>query len=173
MNKLQIGVNTHARIEHKRKLEAKISAFKELSEYCGNWIYINDKEAFISNVSEYFKTEFLAQYPATFNEKISYSKRCNMFEIDLDKIKRLEHEYKAYNIPLNLDTMRPIKEYDFNLYLTNSEQIKRYKLGQKLISTLKEFEEQGVPLDVYFLGLGFKQFISYKPSEKGLVPTIK
>lgn len=96
-----------------------------------------------------------------------------MFDIDLEKIKSLEREFKSYNIPLDLETMRPTKEYDFNLYLTNSEQIKRYKLGLKLISTLKEFEAQGVPLDAYYLGLGFKQFVTYKPSERGLVPTVR
>ena len=171
--KLQIGINQHAKIEHERKLEAKISAFKQLSEYCGNWISINDKEAFISNVCEYFKEQFQTDYAKTFNGKVPYHKRLEMFEVDIEKIKRLEREFKAYNIPLNLDTMQPIKDYNFNLYLTDEKQIERYKLGQKLIDTLNEFKEQGVPLDAYYLGLGFRSFIQYRPSAKGLVPTIK
>lgn len=171
--RLQIGTNTHARVEHQRKLKAKINAFNELYQYVNTWIVVEDKEAFIENVSEYFKEQFQHFYAKTFNGKVPYSKRLEMFDIDLEKIKSLEREFKSYNIPLDLETMRPTKEYDFNLYLTNSEQIKRYKLGLKLISTLKEFEAQGVPLDAYYLGLGFKQFVTYKPSERGLVPTVR
>jgi len=173
MNKLQIGVNVHAKIEHERKLKAKISAFNELLSYCGNWITIKDKSEFTADVCAYFKDQFQTEFAKTFNGKVPYSKRLEMFDIDLEKIKRLEKEFKSYNIELNLDTMQPIKDYDFNLYLTDEKQIERYKLGQKLIDTLNDFKEQGVELDLWQLPLGFKKFIMYHVPTKSLIPTIK
>ena len=169
----KIGINDHARIEYERKLEAKKNAFNELYTYCANWITIKDKKQFISNVCEYFKEQFQIDYAKTFNGKVPYLKRLEMFDVDLDKIKHLEKEFKSYNIALNLETMEAIKTPDFNMYLTNPKEIERYKLGERLIKTLDEFKTLGVPLDAYYLGLGFKNFIKYKPSAKGLTPTIK
>lgn len=169
----KVGYNDHARIEHERLLKVKISAFNELLAYCEQWITITDKHALTTNVCEYFKDQFQSRYFKEFSKLVSYSKRLELFDIDLGKIKSLENQFKAINIPLDLETLTPLTDYDFNIYLTDPEEIKRFQIGEKLINSLKEFEALGVPMDFFHLGLGFKLFVNYNPSKRCLIPTVR
>jgi hypothetical protein len=140
--KLAIGKDTHAENTFKTNLEGKKSRFNELLSYCNQFVLMDDINAFSENPKEYFINAFKERYENEFPAIVTLDKRLELSNIDIQKIGRLESEYKQIEItgfdPLTLSAPEP----DFNIYAIDKEAVKRYENTKILCDLLNELRNE-------------------------------
>jgi hypothetical protein len=140
--KLKISHNQEEENRYKRSIEAKISAFQELLDYCNQFISIEDIKAFSEAPSNYFKIAFTNQYINDFPSIVGYEKRLELCGINEAKIQKLENIYSGIEIS-NFDPERmEAPDKDFNIYAIDSEAEKRYQKTKKLCDLLNELRSE-------------------------------
>jgi hypothetical protein len=141
MKKTIIGINTHEQNLYLTNVEAKISALRQLLDYCNQFISIEDIKAFSEAPSNYFKIAFTNQYLNDFPSIVGYEKRLELCGINDAKIKQLENIYSGIEI-FNFDPERmEAPEIDFGIYAIDNKAELRYKKTKKLCDLLNELRE--------------------------------
>jgi hypothetical protein len=141
MKKVKIGIDIQRENEYKRSIEAKISALRQLLDYCNQFILIEDIKAFSEAPSNYFKIAFTNQYLNDFPSIVGYEKRLELCGINDAKIKQLENIYSGIEI-FNFDPERmEAPEIDFGIYAIDNKAELRYKKTKKLCDLLNELRE--------------------------------
>ena len=142
MKKTVIGVDSHKENEYKTSINAKISRFNALLEYCNQFISIDDINAFSEAPNEYFKKAFTEKYSNDFPPLVSYVKQLELCNISQSKIYELESNYKA----IQIENFDPVKlsapDKDFNIYAIDSEAEKRYKKTKTLCELLNDLRNE-------------------------------
>ena len=141
MTKTIIGKDIHSEKTFKMNLEAKKSRFNELLTYCNQFVLIKDLNAFSENPKQYFLNAFDEKYKSDFPPIVTLEKKLELCNIDIQKIARLETEYKQINVtgfePLTLSAQEP----DFNIYAIDKEAVTRYEKTKILCDLLNELRE--------------------------------
>jgi hypothetical protein len=142
MKKTVIGVDSHKENEYITSVNAKISRFNALLEYCNQFISVEDINAFSEAPNEYFKKAFTEKYSNDFPPLVSYVKQLELCNISQSKIYELESNYKA----IQIENFDPVKlqapDKDFNIYAIDSEAEKRYKKTKTLCELLNDLRNE-------------------------------
>jgi hypothetical protein len=142
MKKIIIGVDSHKENEYITSVNAKISRFTALLEYCNQFISIDDINAFSEAPNEYFKKAFNDKTQNDFPPLVNYAKRLELCNISQAKIYELESNYKA----IQIENFDPVKlqapKKDFNIYAIDSEAEKRYKKTKTLCDLLNDLRNE-------------------------------
>jgi len=142
MKKIIIGVDSHKENEYKTSVNAKISRFNALLDYCNQFISIDDINAFSEAPNEYFKKAFNDKTQNDFPPLVNYAKRLELCNISQSKIYELESNYKA----IQIENFDPVKlsapDKDFNIYAIDSEAEKRYKKTKTLCELLNDLRNE-------------------------------
>jgi len=142
MKKIIIGVDSHKENEYITSINAKISRFTALLDYCNQFISIDDINAFSEAPNEYFKKAFNDKTQNDFPSLVDYAKRLELCNISQAKIYELESNYKA----IQIENFDPVKleapEKDFNIYAIDSEAEKRYKKTKTLCQLLNDLRNE-------------------------------
>lgn len=141
MKKTIIGKDSHAETIFKTNLDSKIKRFSELLDYCNQFLLIKDLNAFSEKPKQYFLNAFDEKYKNEFPPIVTLEKKLELCNIDIQKITRLEAEYKQIEItgfePLTLSAQEP----DFNIYANDKEAVTRYEKTKILCDLLNELRE--------------------------------
>ena len=142
MKKIIIGVDSHKENEYITSVNAKISRFTALLEYCNQFISIDDINAFSEAPNEYFKKAFNDKTQNDFPPLVNYAKRLELCNISQSKIYELESNYKA----IQIENFDPVKlqapKKDFNIYAIDSEAVKRYEKTKQLCDLLNDLRNE-------------------------------
>jgi hypothetical protein len=142
MKKIIIGVDSHKENEYITSVNAKISRFTALLEYCNQFISIDDINAFSEAPNEYFKKAFNDKTQNDFPPLVNYAKRLELCNISQAKIYELESNYKA----IQIENFDPVKlqapKKDFNIYAIDSEAVKRYEKTKQLCDLLNDLRNE-------------------------------
>jgi hypothetical protein len=141
-SKTIIGVDSHKENEYITSVNAKISRFTALLDYCNQFISIDDIKAFSEAPNEYFKKAFNEKYESDFPPLVNYAKRLELCNISQSKIYELESNYKA----IQIENFDPVKleapKKDFNIYAIDSEAVKRYEKTKQLCDLLNDLRNE-------------------------------
>ncbi len=168
--KLNIGINKEKESRYNLLLKVKQDAFNDALTYVSTFIKVKDFKAFQSNMSEYFKTEFLTAYGKDFSPLMTYEKICELSNVELHKLEALENQFNGVDIELNPLTLKPVKKADHSIYLTDPIQIEKYKKSKFLIDKLDEIKKQGIDFNPAFLMRCFPNYANYDWSSHELTP---
>jgi len=142
MKKIIIGVDSHKENEYITSVNAKISRFNALLEYCNQFISVEDINAFSEAPNEYFKKAFNEKTQNDFPPLVDYAKRLELCNISQSKIYELESNYKA----IQIENFDPVKleapKKDFNIYAIDSEAVKRYEKTKQLCDLLNDLRNE-------------------------------
>lgn len=125
-DKIILYVLEQERLTYEAKLEAKINALDELTKYMNQFITVNPKEAFKTDIKKYFISEFENKYKADFPPYLKTEKLLDLLEVSVILLDKLIEKYNYHSI----ENFNPIKltapEPDFNIYAETDEQKERY-----------------------------------------------
>ena len=125
-DKIILYVLEQDKITFESKLEAKIKALDELTKYMNQFITVNPKEAFKTDIKKYFISEFENKYKADFPPYLKTEKLLDLLEVSVILLDTLIKKYNYHSI----DNFNPIKRTapapDFNVYAETDEQKERY-----------------------------------------------
>ena len=142
--KIIVGFDTAKETAYNVQVITKQNAFKELLSYCEEYVSQIDREAFFNAPLDTFKATFNTEHSKGFSKLISYEKRLEMSSISIDKLQALERQFKGIDIELNIETLEPINEPNFNIYITDAEKIAHYQKGEFLLEKLDELKAKGI-----------------------------
>lgn len=127
---------------HTQNVERKKKLFKELVDYCSQFVHLDDLTALSNEGERYFQKVFYARYKDEFPPMVSVQKMIEMVECSLSKISSLHTRYSDIKIEgFNPETCEaPI--LDFSVYATTKQQVERYKLAQSICDCINQLKAE-------------------------------
>lgn len=141
MTKLKVGVNDSMLAIHLAKAESKKKLANEILGLCEQFITIDNKLEFLTDVTGNFEVAFNEQFAEVLNPRIVLEKRYMLMDVDMKLISALAKQYASNTI--QLDESLECETPDFAIYLTDEKEIKAYKERIALIKAIEKFEGQG------------------------------
>jgi hypothetical protein len=89
-----------------------------------------------------FERLFKEQTQGAFNKAILLEKRYELVGFQLHKLQAFSSAYKSIDIKLNSE-LDAVEKVDFNIYLTDATEIKKYKAKEKFINDLYDYQKSG------------------------------
>lgn len=141
MSKLKVGTNHSMLKIHIAKVDSKQKLANEILASCEQFITIDNKLEFLTDVTGNFEVAFNEQFAEVLNPKIALDKRYMLMDVDMKLISALANKYTINTIQLdeNLECETP----DFGIYLTDDKAIKTYKERLAMVKAIEKFEGQG------------------------------
>jgi len=125
-DKIILYVLEQDKITFESKLEAKIKALDELTKYMNQFVTVNEKEAFKTDIKQYFISQFEDKYKKDFPSYLKTEKLLDLLEVSVILLDTLIKKYNYHNI----ENFNPIKRTapapDFNVYAETDKQKERY-----------------------------------------------
>lgn len=143
MTKIKIGYNTEAEKQHRKDLERKINACNELLEVIQQYISVDDKNTFLSNIHYNFKEAFLNKYASDFPPLVSYDTMLKLSDVPIGKIYQLADEYNAIDIDCFDAETGKAKDIDFTIYANDNAEAERFELSKELSIVINKLRESG------------------------------
>lgn len=138
--KVIVGKDTMSEMEYNQRVSRKTDLFNSLIDLLEKYVQIEDREQLDKEGFTYFESQFYKRYSAEFPPLLSVEKMLELSEVDTKLIKVLFRQYAQIKIEgWNVKTVSA-PTIDFNVYATNTEQIKRYELAKALcdaVNTIK------------------------------------
>jgi len=125
-DKIILYVLEQDKITFESKLEAKINALEELTKYMNQFITVNPKEAFKTNIKQYFISQFEDKYKKDFPSYLKTEKLLDLLEVSVTILDKLIEKYNYHSIENFNPIKRTAQAPDFNVYAETDEQKERY-----------------------------------------------
>ena len=141
MTKLKVGVNDSMLAIHLAKAESKKKLANEILGLCEQFITIDNKLEFLTDVTGNFELAFNEKFSDVLYPKTSLSEKYMLMNVNIKLILALAKQYTSNTI--QLDESLECETPDFGIYLTDKKEIKAYKERIALIKAIEKFEGQG------------------------------
>ena len=116
-----------------KSLDAKRRLLSELFAYMGEFISIDDKHEFKSDIYGTFLNRFLVKHKNDFPSGINANKLMELMNVNINKLNFLIDKIEDIKIDLDYETSEPLTTPDFGIYTETEKQNKEYH-ALKLIS---------------------------------------
>lgn len=173
MKKIKIGEDKAGALRYQRESEAKIQQLEQLCEKLNEFVTIDIAELLKADAIQYFIKLFQDKYENEFPSIVPLDKRLQLSGINIDK---LDEEFNRINemegdIEFN-NGLLTAKAIDFNHYIEDKGEIKRYEAVNRFIEALKEFRsETGCYYSALQLCRVFPQHLTFDSSKNWLIPS--
>lgn len=164
MNKIKIHLDAElfqlAQNQYQLNQEVLTEAIENYNSIIGIELQKSSEQDFQKDIYNYTIEDIKKKYADAYKLGLTVDKLCDLFNINLDKIKELSNKYKP--------NLKKPKETDFYIYAETPEQIERFKTCQKLCEaweSLNSLSEQKILLR-------FNPFVRYtdNQNDKPLIP---
>lgn len=171
LNKIVVGYNHRAEQQFNESLKRKQTAFKDYIDYVSAFLIVSPTEAYNNGLETTFLNEFKAQKLHEFPAGVVIEKAIELLGIELHRIQAYDKVFKSIPIEFNATTGEAERP-DWNLYLTEKEQIERYNRSLKLCNEVNSFNADfgNVLFAQIIHGLGSR--ITYDWNTNQAVPNI-
>lgn len=169
MKAVKIGHDKEAEAIYQTNLKAKISALEDVLYYCSQFIPIEDKDTFTTNISKEFERLFTAKYLNDF-PPIGVNKMYELLGVDIGKVKHLEKKYNSIQIEGFKGTKQEGGKQDFSIYATNEDQLKKYEYAKRIVDLFNEMKSDGFNLQTGLICNGLSGLVSIDFGSGGLRP---
>ena len=169
MERELIAVSRSLISKTKNKGARKINLFKLAKEFCEQYIKVEDLDAFDSGFRDYLYNSVKSKSNGTLNA-VGYQSLMKLYDIDDEKLKRIEIEYKKLSdIKLN-SSYTEIAEFDAGIYAETKEELEKLKDFQMIDKFVQQIEKRGIKVNMHHLSRAFHPLTSISVS--GLEPNI-
>tara|TARA_B110000858_G_C17806735_1_gene478447 strand:- start:4825 stop:5364 length:540 start_codon:yes stop_codon:yes gene_type:complete len=172
MNRLKISHDTKAEAQHKKNSELKLIIWGLLVDLVSEHLEIKDEVKFIEAPLEYIIEQMDKNTVNDFPPKVSITKRLEMLEFPLDKVKELINDFNTVDTEVDLINLKAI-DLDFAVYLTDKQEIARYELMTELIKPITKLREQGLQVNYGQIINGLNGAAEYDFSKAELFPSMR
>lgn len=171
---IQIGLSEWEENDHTQRFNAKIKAFKTLSDYLLRFVSIDDKNTLKGNIYEIFLTTFLAKEQANFPPNAPINSILNFFEVNTNKIESLITEFNEIECDITeVDLNEPtIPKHDWGIYTTNQAQNDLFFKINKVVTAVNDLEASGIVVYKSPLVNAFNFTLHYDMTNQKLAPNI-
>jgi len=139
-NKKKVGYLHIEAAEYERKVDATKQAYNKALEFVLKYVVIKNEREFFDNPIQCFKQAYIDRYTNDYPPHVTFEKMLELSDINYSEFLNYVKVF-ADGIKLDFDTMLPINEPDFNVYVQGDE-VTVYDLLSKVSDAVNELREK-------------------------------